>query len=172
MNKEKLLSKIGNLIDKGGLTEDDLAIFFQDDEKAVAPEEPEQSEGEKAVTAEPEGEESEREEAEKPVEETPEEPKEEERKPEETAVPEEAPKEEAKPVEAPEWEGKFNELASKIEGLSKENESLREALRKAKVLEDVNQDRQVGYGTSASPNLGREGSDLSDTLAKLNRGRN
>lgn len=168
MNKEKLLNKIGTLIDKGGFTEEELSALFHDDE-AVAPKEPEQPEGEDKEVK-PDDVESEPKEAEKPVDEEPKEPKEEEHKPEDTAVPDEAPKVEEK-KEAPEWEARFNELSSKIEGLSKENESLRNALRKAKVLEDVNPDSQVGYGTSASPNLGREGTDLSDTLDKLNRGR-
>lgn len=171
MNKEKLLNKIGSLIDKGGFTEEELTALFHDDEKeAVAPEAPAQSEGEDKEVK-PEGEEGGSEEAENPVEEKPEEPEGEPKPSKEEAVPEEAPKAEEKPVETPEWETKFNELASKIEGLSRENESLREALKKAKVLEEANPDKQVGYGTSASPNLGREGSDLSDTLAKLNRGR-
>ena len=170
MNKEKLLNKIGSLIDKGGFTEEELTALFHDDEKAVAPAADAQPEGEDKEVK-PEGDESEAEETEKPVEEKPEEPEEELKPSKEEAVSEEAPKVEEKPVETPEWETKFNELASKIEGLSRENESLREALKKAKVLEEANPDKQVGYGTSASPNLGREGSDLADTLAKLNRGR-
>lgn len=170
MNKEKLLNKIGSLIDKGGFTEEELTALFHDDEKAVAPEADAQPEGEDKEVK-PEGDESEAEETEKPVEEKPEEPEEELKPSKEEAVSKEAPKAEEKPVETPEWETKFNELASKIEGLSRENESLREALKKAKVLEEANPDKQVGYGTSASPNLGREGSDLADTLAKLNRGR-
>lgn len=169
MNKERLLSKIGSLIDKGGFTEEELTALFHD-EGDVAPKAPEQPEGE-VEEAKPEDAESEPQGAEEP-EEKPEGDKDEEPKPvKETAVPAEEPKAEDKPEERPAWEAQFNELASKIEGLSKENESLREALRKAKVLEDAPQDKQVGYGTSATPNLGREETDLSATLAKLNRGR-
>lgn len=171
MNKEKLLNKIGSLIDKGGFTEEELTALFHDDGEAVAPKAPEQPEGEDKEVK-PEDVESEPKEAEKPEEEKPEGVENEEHKPSSEAVPEEAPKAEEKPVEAqPEWEERFNELASKIDGLTRENESLREALKKAKVLEDVNPDKQVGVGTSASPNLEREGSDLSATLEKLNRGR-
>lgn len=170
MNKEKLLSKIGSLIDKGGFSEEELTALFHD-EGDVAKKDGEQPEG-KVGEAKPEDKESAPGSAQDP-EEKPEGEAEGEPKPvKETAVPPEEPKEEGKPAEEPPaWEAQFNDLASKIEALSKENESLRDALRKAKVLEDAPEGKQVGYGTSATPNLGREETDLSATLAKLNRGR-
>lgn len=162
MNKEKILNKIGSLIDKAELTEEDLAKFFKEDEEPKTPEtapvEPKAEDTQDEVKAD--GVESKEEEGEaEPVkeDEKPEEPETEEPKPSSEAVPEVEPKE---------------EHSAEIEALSAKIDSLMKVLEQAGVLEHVAvKNKQVGVGTASAPNYDREGGNLDDTLAKLNRGR-
>lgn len=168
MNKEKILNKIGALIDKAELTEEDLARFFQNDEEPkpteTETEEPKPN-TEEAVKAEGEDggkvEEEVAPEGEKPADETEEEPK-----PSSEAVPEETPETASDHVTK-------DEVMKLIEGYKAEVDSLRQALEKANVLQQVTTKgtKQVGVGTTSTPNLAKQESTMDDTLAKLNRGR-
>lgn len=168
MNKEKILNKIGALIDKAELTEDDLARFFQNDEEPkpteTETEEPKPN-TEEAVKAESEdGGKVEGEVA--PKDEKPEGETEEEPKTSSEAVPEETPETANDHVTK-------DEVMKLIEGYKAEVDSLRQALEKANVLQQVTTKgtKQVGVGTTSTPNLAKQESTMDDTIAKLNRGR-
>jgi hypothetical protein len=168
MNKEKILNKIGALIDKAELTEEDLAKFFQNDEEPkpteTETEEPKPN-TEEAVKAESEDggkvEEEVAPEDEKPEGETEEEPK-----TSSEAVPEETPETANDHVTK-------DEVMKLIEGYKAEVDSLRQALEKANVLQQVTTKgtKQVGVGTTSTSNLKKQESTMDDTIAKLNRGR-
>lgn len=167
MNKEKILNKIGALIDKAELTEDDLARFFQNDEEPkpteTETEEPKQNTEEVKAEGEDNGkvEEEVAPEEGKPEGETKEEPK-----TSSEAVPEETPETANDHVTK-------DEVMKLIEGYKAEVDSLRQALEKANVLQQVatKGTKQVGVGTTSTPNLKKQESTMDDTLAKLNRGR-
>lgn len=168
MNKEKILNKIGALIDKAELTEEDLAKFFAPDGEPK-PNEPEseQPKEDPVETEQPESDESDKGEEGKPEEEKPSDEPKEEPKPSSEAVPE------AKPEEACENHVTKDEVVQLIEGYKAEIESLKEVLRKAGVLEDVSikGSKQVGVGVTSAPNLQRGEGGIEETIAKLNRGR-
>lgn len=170
MNKEKILNKIGSLIDKADLTEEDLAKFFTEDEVAETPtdeseqlkpkDETKAEEAESVESAKDEGEATEDKE-EVAKDETTEQPK----------TSSEAVAEE-KPLETID-NGNIDELKKLIEGYKAEVDSLRKVLEEANVLTKVTtkDTKQVGYGTTSTPNLQRGEGGLDDTIAKLNRGR-
>lgn len=168
MNKEKILNKIGALIDKAELTEEDLARFFQNDEEPN----PTEAEAEQPKPNPEEAEQAESVESDKVTEDVPheeekatEEPKEEPKTSSE-AVPEEKP-------EVADDRVSKDEVMKLIEGYKAEVESLRQTLEKAGVLTQVStkETKQVGVGTTSTPNLAKQESTFDDTLAKLNRGR-
>ncbi len=167
MNKEKILNKIGALIDKAELTEEDLAKFFQADEEPNAPAtEPEQPTPNPEEAGKAEGGESEEVKEGAPEEEKPTEDPKEEPKPSSEAVPEET-------TEVAEDRVTKDEVMKLIEGYKSEIDSLRQALEKAGVLTQVStkDTKQVGVGTTSTPNLTKQDTTFEDTLAKLNRGR-
>ena len=167
MNKEKILNKIGALIDKADLTEEDLVKLFQNDEEPNAPEtEPEQPTPNPEEAGKAEGDESEKVKEDAPEDEKATEDPKEEPKPSSEAVPEEKP-------EAAEDHVTKDEVMQLIEGYKSEIDSLRQALEKAGVLAQVStkDTKQVGVGTTSTPNLTKQESTFEDTLAKLNRGR-
>ena len=168
MNKEKILNKIGALIDKADLTEEDLAKFFANDETTETTEaKVEQPEAEAVETDKAEDKESDKAEVETaPEDEKPEAEAKEEPKSSSEAVPEVKAEEPTNYVTR-------DEMTKLIEGYKAEVDSLRDTLKKAKVLEQVSikDEKQVGYGTTSTPNLQHGESGLEATLAKLNRGR-
>lgn len=176
MNKEKILNKIGALIDKADLTEEDLAKLFQNDEEPKA----EPTESEQPKEEAPKGEQSDDGESAKESEAKAEddgkaeEPKEADEKPldgEEAQTETTAKHEEHCEANYETLVEKFDKLEKIVQGLSAENLSLRNALKEANVLEEVDGSKEVGLSSSITPNLSRDGGDLASTLAKLNRGR-
>jgi 6-pyruvoyl-tetrahydropterin synthase len=167
MNKEKILNKIGALIDKAELTEDDLAKFFQEEEAPKAPET--ESEQPKEEVAQEETETADVESAKEEGETAPEDEKAE-------VKAEDEPKTSSEAVPETEAEADTHitkdEVIKLIEGYKAEIDSLKEVLRKAGVLENVAiKDKQVGYGTASPDNLKRDKVGMEATLAKLNKGR-
>lgn len=182
-NKEKFLSKIGKLIEKGGISEDELATFFAPDEDEAP------MEG-KAEKAQPMDENAQAEVAEgakgkeaEPTENAPtptatEAPVAEGKTPEAggapTPVTPEATLEAGTPENAVSMEAvmtKIESLSKALDGMAKENEALRTALRDANVLRDKTDEGQdIGLSGSSAPSVGtNEG--IARTLDKLNRGR-
>lgn len=173
MNKEKILNKIGKMMDKANITEEDLAQFLSPEDAETPEPEVEQPKGETAQDAEnPESVESNEAEGKAVAEdETPEGKTEEEPKTSSEAVPEAKPEEETKAEEKP--SGDYEALKTLVDGYKAEIDSLRSALAKAGVLEEVAiKDKKVGVGVTSTPNLKRQEEGLNATLAKLNRGRN
>ena len=175
MNKEKILKKIGGLIDKANLSEEDLATLWADDETAKPVTEAEQPKEDTAVKAEqPKDVESGKEDG-KPVseDEAPKDEAKDEPKPSSEAVVDDKPEGKEPVAEAPKSNDN-DEIKKLIEGYKAEIDSLREALTKAGVLEQVSvkDTKQVGVGTSTStPNLKRETETLDDVFAQMNKGR-
>ena len=179
-NKERFLSKIGKLIEKGGVTEEELASFFQPDEPEA------QAEGAEAPKEEPKVENAQAEVAE--GDESPKgEPSEAEAKQEQPQTAQdnnvaqtEAPLPEAtaeaktpeNPVSMDSMMERLDSLAKAVEGLSRENEALRKALKEANVLCDQTPDQSnpIGLDGNATPSKA-DGEDNASVLAKLNRGR-
>ena len=157
-NKEKFLSKIGKLIEKGGISEDELATFFAPDEDEAP------MEG-KAEKAQPLDENAQAEVAEGKTPEAGGAP---------TPVTPEATMEAGTPDNAVSMEAvmtKIESLSKALDGMAKENEALRTALRDANVLRDRTDENQ-GFGLSGSsaPSNGCD-EGMASTLDKLNRGR-
>ena len=165
-NKEKFLSKIGKLIEKGGISEDELATFFATDENAQA----EVAEGAKGKEAEPT--------ENAPTQTATEEPVAEGKTPEAggapTPVTPEATMEAGTPDNAVSMEAvmtKIESLSKALDGMAKENEALRTALRDANVLRDrTDENQQFGLSGSSAPSNGCD-EGMASTLDKLNRGR-
>ena len=171
MNKDKILTKIGKMMDKANITEEDLAQFLSPEEAETPNPEPEQPKAEIAEADKPESVESETEEGKtEPEEKETEGEAEEEPKTSSEAVPEAKPeekKEEVKPS------GDYEALKTLVDGYKAEIDSLRNALAKAGVLEEVAvKDKKVGVGVTSTPNLKKQEAGLEATLAKLNKGRN
>ena len=171
MNKEKILNKIGKMMDKANITEEDLAQFLSPEEAETPNTETEQPKAENAEADKPESVESEMVEGESaPEEKETEDQTKEEPKTSSEAVPEETSEEEKEEVKP---NGDYESLKSLVDGYKAEIDSLRTALAKAGVLEEVAiKDKKVGVGVSSAPNLKKQESGLEATLAKLNRGRN
>lgn len=181
-NKERFLSKIGKLIEKGGVTEEELASFFQPDEPeaqaegAEAPKEEPKVENAQAEVAEgdesPKGEPSEAEAEAK--QEQPLTAQDNNVAQAETPLPEATA--EAKtpenPVSMDSMMERLDSLAKAVEGMSRENEALRKALKEANVLCDQTPDQSnpIGLDGNATPSKA-DGEDNASVLAKLNRGR-
>lgn len=174
MNKEKILKKIGGLIDKANLSEEDLATLWTDDETAKPVTETEQPKEDTAKAEQPKDEESGKEDGETaPVDEAPKDEAKDEPKPSSEAVADDKPEGKEPIVETPKSNDN-DEIKKLIEGYKAEIDSLREALTKAGVLEQVSvkDTKQVGVGTSTStPNLKRETETLDDVFAQMNKGR-
>ena len=173
MNKDKILNKIGKMMDKANITEEDLAQFLSPDDTETPETEVEQPKGDPVQDAEsPESIESDKDEGEAVAEdEAPEGEAKEEPKTSSEAVPEAKHEEEIKEEEKP--SGDYEALKELVDGYKAEIDSLRSALAKAGVLEEVAiKDKKVGVGVTSTPNLKRQEEGLNATLAKLNRGRN
>ena len=182
-NKEKFLSKIGKLIEKGGISEDELATFFAPEEDEAPMEgkaekaqptdenaQAEVAEGDKGQEAEP------TEKATAPT--ATEEPVAEGKTPEDggapTPVTPEATMEAGTPDNAVSMEAvmtKIESLSKALDGMAKENEALRTALKEANVLRDrTDESQEIGLSGSSAPSIGGD-TGLLSTLDKLNRGR-
>lgn len=182
-NKEKFLSKIGKLIEKGGISEDELATFFAPDEDEAPMEgkaenaqpmdenaQAEVAEGAKGQEAEP------TEQATAPT--ATEAPVADGKTPEaggaEAPVTPEATLEAGKPENAVSMEAvmtKIESLSKALEGMAKENDALRTALKDANVLRDKTDEGQdIGLSGSSAPSVGID-EGMAKTLDKLNRGR-
>lgn len=182
-NKEKFLSKIGKLIEKGGISEDELATFFAPDEDEAPMEgkaenaqpmdenaQAKVAEGAKGKEAEP------TENAKTPT--ATEAPVAEGKTPEEggapTPVTPEATIEAGTPDNAVSMEAvmtKIESLSKALDGMAKENEALRTALRDANVLRDrTDENQEFGLSGSSAPSNGCD-EGMASTLDKLNRGR-
>ena len=173
-NKEKILSKIGKLIDKAGIKEEELSFFFQpEDEEPTTEEATETGEAENAQ-AEVGGSEGTAEESEAKTEET-----HEEALPEEGKDPSEEPHPEAQgEIEHKEEPGsieailaKLDDMAKSIEAVTKENADLKNALKEANVLSAPKDEKQdIGINSTSAPSVG-ESEGLAEALARANRGR-
>lgn len=181
-NKERFLTKIGKLIEKGNVTEEELASFFAPDEPIEEPKGAETPKAEQAdekpqgeVAASEDGKEGE-----------PSEPQA-EPKAEEPQTAQENNVAQA-PIPTPEGTAeagtpnnsismeammqKIESMSQAIEGMSRENESLRKALKEANVLCDNTPDagNPIGLDGNSAPSKGQD-EDTMNVLARLNRGR-
>lgn len=182
-NKEKFLSKIGKLIEKGGISEDELATFFAPDEDEAPMEG--KAENAQPMDENPQGKVAEGAKGEQaePTENAPtptatEAPVADGKTPEEggaeAPVTPEATLEAGTPENAVSMEAvmtKIESLSKALEGMAKENDALRTALKDANVLRDKTDEGQdIGLSGSSAPSVGtNEG--IARTLDKLNRGR-
>lgn len=172
-NKERIINKIGKLVEKANLTEEDLAFFFaNDDEEAKGSGDGnEQPKAEAQDGKKPESVESEPVKTDEEPKAEPEEGKGDVEEPEAgQAVPE---------AKADEGEGKsyqaitdrLEALSKALEGLAAENQSLKQALKEANVLEVKGKEMPVGVDNSSAPDTKKDYEDLQSAIAMLNKGR-
>lgn len=184
-NKERFLAKIGKLIEKGNVTEEELASFFANDDQTdetQGTETPNAKQGNEKAQAEvepsAEGEEGKpgKEEAEAETPKAEEVPTAQENNVAQEPTPTPEATVEAKspnnPVSMEALMTKVESLSQAFEGMSRENEALRKALKEANVLCDQTPDKDnpIGLDGSSAPSKAQD-EDTTNVLAKLNRGR-
>lgn len=185
MNNEKTLAKIGKLIDKGNITKEDIEKLFLEDaqaEETQGTETPKAEQGNEKAQAKVEPSEDGKEG--KPSEQEPqaEEPKAEEVQTaqdnnvaqEPTPTPEGTAEagSPTNPISMESLSERMDAMSRALEGMARENEALRKALKEANVLCDSTPDNgnPVGLDGSSAPSKAQD-EGMSNVLAKLNRGR-
>ena len=173
-NKERIIRKIGALVEKANLTEEDLAFFFANDDEGAkgsgdGNEQPkaEAQEGEKPESVESEPVKTDEDPEVKPTEDG----KGDEEKPEAGQAVPEAKADEGEENSYQAITDRLEALSKALEALAAENHSLKQALKEANVLEVKGNEMPVGVDKSSAPDTKKDYEDLQSVIAMLNKGR-